>query len=77
VLIGIADLALRRDQHEQAARLLAASAAIRGLPNRGHPDVAWIAREARRHLGDARFAEVTREGKQTSPSELVEVTLAS
>ena len=77
VLVGVADLALRRDQYEQAARLLAASVGVRGLPDRSHPDVARIERAARRRLGEARFAEATREGTQTSWSQLVEVTLAS
>ena len=77
VLVGVADLALRLDQYEQAARLLAASVGVRGLPDRSHPDAARIERDARRHLGEARFAEVTREGAQTSWSQLVEVTLAS
>ena len=77
VLVGVADLALRRDQYEQAARLLAASVGVRGLPDRSHPDAARIEQAARRHLGEARFAEVTREGTQTSWSQLVEVTLAS
>jgi predicted ATPase/DNA-binding SARP family transcriptional activator len=77
VLVGVADLALRRGQDEQAARLLAASVGVRGLPDRSHPDAARIERDARRHLGEARFAEVTQEGTQTSWSELVEVTLAS
>ncbi len=77
VLVGIADQALRRDQHEQAARLLAASAAVRGLQDRSHPDVARIEQAARHRLGDARFAEATREGTQTSWSELVTITLAS
>lgn len=77
VLVGVADLALRRDEHEQAVRLLAASAGVRGLPDRSHPDVARIEQTARRHLGDARFAEATREGTRTSWSQLVEVTLAS
>jgi len=71
VLVGVADLALRRDEHEQAARLLAASAAVRGLPDRSHPDAARIERAARRRLGEARFAEATREGAQTSWPELV------
>ncbi len=77
VLVGVADLALRRDEYEQAARLLAASVGVRGLPDRAHPDAARIERDARRHLGEVRFAEVTREGTQTSWSQLVEVTLAS
>jgi hypothetical protein len=76
-LVGVADLAARQDQYEQAARLLAASVGVRGLPDRSHPDAARIERTARRHLGEARFAEVTREGTQTSWPDLVEVTLAS
>jgi predicted ATPase len=77
VLVGVADLALRRGQYEQAARLLAASTGVRGLPDRSRPDAARIERDARRHLGGARFAEVMREGTQTNWSELAEVTLAS
>jgi len=77
VLVGVADLALRCDQYEQAARLLAASIGVRGLPDRSHPDAARIEQATRRHLGGARFAEVTREGAQPDWSELVEVTLAS
>ena len=76
-LVGFADLALRCGQYEQAARLLAASVGVRGLPDRSHPDAARIERDARRHLGEARFAEVTQEGAQTSWSQLVEVMLAS
>jgi predicted ATPase/DNA-binding SARP family transcriptional activator len=76
-LVGVADLALRRGQHEQAARLLAASAGVRGLPDRSHPDAARIERAARRRLGEARFAEATVEGTRTSWPQLVEVTLAS
>jgi tetratricopeptide (TPR) repeat protein len=56
VLVGIADLALRCDQYEQAARLLAASTVVRGLPDRSHPDVARIeqtARQRRRGRGRA------------------------
>ncbi|WP_432993573.1 BTAD domain-containing putative transcriptional regulator [Dactylosporangium sp. CA-233914] len=76
-LVGLADLALRRDEHEQAARLLAASAGVRGLPDRSNPDVARIEQSARRRLGDTRFAEAAREGARTSWTQLVEVTLAS
>src|SRR5690348_14066635 len=71
VLVGVADLALRRDQYEQAARLLAASATVRGLRDRSQPDVARIEGTARRRLGDARFAEAAREGTRTSWSQLV------
>ena len=76
VLVGVADLALRCDQYEQAARLLAASAAVRGLPDRSHPDVARIEQAARRRLGEARFAEATQEGAQASWRELAGATLA-
>jgi len=76
VIIGVADLALRRGQDEQAARLLAASAGVRGLPDRSYPDEARLEQTVRRHLGDARFAEVAREGTETDWAELVEVTLA-
>jgi hypothetical protein len=77
VLVGVADLALRCDQYEQAARLLAASAGVRGLPDRSLPDVARIEQAARHRLGDARFAEATQEGTRASWSQLVTVTLAS
>jgi tetratricopeptide (TPR) repeat protein len=76
VLVGMADLALRQEQYEQAARLLAASAGVRGLPDRSHPDVTRIEQAARRRLGDTRFTEATREGAQADWRELVEVTLA-
>ncbi|MFI6339600.1 hypothetical protein [Streptomyces sp. NPDC050535] len=77
VLVGVADPALRREEYEQAARLLAASAGVHGLRDRSHPDVARIERTTPRRLGDARFAEAAREGTRTSWSHLVEVTLAS
>jgi predicted ATPase/DNA-binding SARP family transcriptional activator len=76
-LVGVADLALRCGQYEQAARLLAASAGVRGLADRSPPDAARIEQTARRRLGEARFAEATREGRQASWSQLVTVTLAS
>jgi hypothetical protein len=76
VIVGVADLALRRGQDEQAARLLAASVGVRGLPDRSYPDEARIEQAVRRHLGDARFAEGAREGTETGWAELVEVTLA-
>ncbi len=76
VLVGIADLALRRDQYEQAARLLAASAGVRGLPDRSHPDMTRIEQAARRRLGEERFTETTQEGTQANWHELVEATLA-
>lgn len=77
VLVGIADLALRRDQYEQAARLLAASTGVRGLRDRSNPDVARIEQAARSRLGDTRFTEATQEGTKASWRDLVAVTLAS
>ena len=77
ILVGFADLAVRLGQYEQAARLLAASVGLRGLPDRSQSDATRIEQDARRHLGEARFAEVTQEGTQTSYSQLVEATLAS
>jgi predicted ATPase/DNA-binding SARP family transcriptional activator len=76
VIVGVADLALRRGEYEQAARLLAASTAVRGLPDRSSPDLARIEQAARSRLGDARFAEAASEGTRTSWTELVDVTLA-
>jgi predicted ATPase/DNA-binding SARP family transcriptional activator len=76
-IVGVADLALRRGQDEQAARLLAASTGVRGRPDRSHPDEARIERTARSRLGDAKFAEAAREGTRTSWHELAQVTLAS
>jgi predicted ATPase/DNA-binding SARP family transcriptional activator len=77
VLVGVADLAVRLDQYEQAARLLAASVGVRGLPDRSDPDAARIEREAGLHLGEPLLAAVTREGARAGWSQLVEVTLAS
>lgn len=76
VLVGVADLAVRREQYEQAARLLAASAVARGLPNGPSPDVLRIEQEARSRLGDARYAEAAREGMRADWRKLAEVTLA-
>lgn len=76
LLVGIADLALRQEQYEQAARLLAASTSLRGLPDRSQTDAARIEQAARRRLGDTRFTEATHEGALASWRELAEVTLA-
>lgn len=76
VLVGIADLALRREQYEQAARLLGASAAVRGLPDRSHPDATRIEQATRGRLGETQFTEATAAGARASWRELVEVTLA-
>ncbi len=77
MVVGVADLAIRLEEFEQAARLLAASVAVRGLPDRSHPDAARIERDARGRLGDERFAELTEEGAAAGWSELVETTLGT
>ncbi|WP_280471371.1 BTAD domain-containing putative transcriptional regulator [Nocardia cyriacigeorgica] len=71
VLIGIADLAVRDDQYDQATRLLAAASTVRGLPDHSHPDAARIEQKARNHLGDTAFDQATREGAKADPHELV------
>ena len=76
VLVGIADLAVRRHQFEQAARLLGASTSMRGLPDRSLPSADRIERAARSRLGEPRFTEATEEGARSSWHELAEVTLA-
>jgi len=87
-LVGIADLALRygheghegqEEQDKQAARLLAASASVRGLPDLSRPDAARIEQEARRRLGEAGFTEATQQATQAQQPawrELAEATLA-
>ncbi len=76
-LVGAADLALRAGQPEQAVRLLAASDALRGLPDRSQPDAQRIEQETRNRLGDTRFTEAAQEGREASWRELIAVTLAS
>ncbi|MCE0536435.1 winged helix-turn-helix domain-containing protein [Kineosporia rhizophila] len=75
VLVGLADLAQQQRDDEQAARLLAASAALRGLPYVEHPDVTRIEQTARTRLGEARYAEVSREGTRDNWPELADATL--
>ncbi|MFG2883509.1 BTAD domain-containing putative transcriptional regulator [Streptomyces sp. NPDC048297] len=77
VLVGVADFALRRGEHEAAARLLAASTGVRGLPDRSHPDAERIERSARHRLGEEGFAEAVRAGTAADWTRLAEVTLAS
>ncbi|WP_220449465.1 BTAD domain-containing putative transcriptional regulator [Nonomuraea longispora] len=77
VLVGLADLALRQGQDEQAVRLLAASDAVRGTPDLSLPDAARIAADARSRLGETVFAEAARDGRRRDWRELAEITLAS
>jgi predicted ATPase len=77
VLVGVADLALRQGEYEQAARLLAASDRVRGTADRSLPDASRIAEDARSRLGETVFAEATRAGQRQDWRELAEITLAS
>jgi predicted ATPase/DNA-binding SARP family transcriptional activator len=77
VLVGIADLALRQGQYEQAARLLAASDGVRGTPDRSQPDASRIAADTRDRLGETVFTEANRAGRERDWRELAEITLAS
>ena len=63
-------------QRTREALADALGVAVRGLPDRSNPDAARIEQAARRRLGEARFAQATREGAQASWRELVEATLA-
>ncbi|GAB3441386.1 BTAD domain-containing putative transcriptional regulator [Streptomonospora sediminis] len=76
MLVGVADLAVRLDRDEQAARLLAAGVRVRGMPDHSQPEAARIEQDVRRRLGETRFAEAAQEGAQAHWSELVEATLA-
>jgi hypothetical protein len=69
-------LALRREDPALAARLLAASAEARGLPDRSDPSAARVEDDARNRLGDVAFAEAVREGQEADRSQLVEAALA-
>ncbi|MGW5750612.1 BTAD domain-containing putative transcriptional regulator [Nocardia rhamnosiphila] len=76
VIVGIADLALRADRDLEAARLLAVSTAVHGVPDRSQPDAARIERTIRDRLGEADFTEAMREGAEADWQELAAVTLA-
>ncbi|MGW5455097.1 BTAD domain-containing putative transcriptional regulator [Nocardia sp. NPDC003979] len=76
ILVGIADLALRAERPEQAARLLGAATVTRGVPDLSLPDAARIEEQTRRSLGEADFAEAVARGSESDVAELVELTLA-
>ncbi|MCP2243858.1 BTAD domain-containing putative transcriptional regulator [Lentzea aerocolonigenes] len=76
MIVEVGGLAVRREQYEQAARLLAASASVLGLADRSNPYVSQVEQASRHHLGDAAFDAAMREGVETGWDELVAVTLA-
>ncbi|NUT35489.1 MAG: AfsR/SARP family transcriptional regulator [Hamadaea sp.] len=77
VLIGLADLALRRGDDEGAVRLLAAADDVRGVPDRSQPDAARILAETRKRLGETEVAEALRDGQRPDWRELAEAALAA
>ncbi|MDR8413988.1 winged helix-turn-helix domain-containing protein [Nonomuraea sp. 3-1Str] len=78
LLVGVADLALRRGRPREAARLLGASRAVRGTPDLSQPDAARVEAAVRDALGDAGYAEAERGGRDATIAtvrELVAPTL--
>lgn len=75
ILVGTADLALRADQPAQAVRLLAASAKMRGLPDRSLPDATRIEQTARSHLDDATWTAAKTEGTEANWQDLITTAL--
>ena len=76
VLVGVADLALRQGNVEQAARLIGASTTVRGGQDRSQPDASRIEATTRDRLGEPGFAEAAAEGGRSDWRELAAVTLA-
>jgi hypothetical protein len=80
-LVGVAGLALARDDAGQAAELLGASVAIRGTEDRAHFDVAGVTAATRNRLGDGMFTKAIARGRSVTSiqaaSELADVTLGA
>ncbi|MBF6349510.1 winged helix-turn-helix domain-containing protein [Nocardia flavorosea] len=76
VLVGIADWVLRAGSDAEAARLLAVSRVVHGVPDRSQPDAARVERTVRDRLGDAEFTEAMREGATADWRELAATALA-
>ncbi|MFI1462724.1 BTAD domain-containing putative transcriptional regulator [Nocardia carnea] len=76
VLVGIADWALRAGRDPEAARLLAVSAVVHGVPDRSQPDAVRVEQTVRDRLGEAEFTEAMREGSEADWRELATTVLA-
>ncbi|WP_344576831.1 AfsR/SARP family transcriptional regulator [Nonomuraea roseoviolacea] len=79
LLVGIADLALRRGRPREAALLLAAGSAVRGTPDLSQPDAARVEAAARGLLGDEEYDAAARRGRNATLAtvdELVAPTLS-
>ncbi len=66
VLVGVADIALRRGDVARAAELLGASDAVRGVPDESDDDAVDMAVAARAELGDEVFAESYARGRKAT-----------
>ncbi len=66
VLVGVADVVLRRGDAVRAAVLLGASVAIRGVPDLSFPEAVRVEAAARAALGDEVFAEAAARGRSAT-----------
>ena len=73
VLVGVADLALHQGLPHDAARLLAASVAVRGAPDLSNPDAARVEEAARAALGEREFTEAARSGAEATMDTALEI----
>ncbi|HEX7837820.1 MAG TPA: hypothetical protein VF469_10175, partial [Kofleriaceae bacterium] len=73
VLVGVADLALRQGRPDEAAQLLAASTAVRGVPDLSNPDAARIEKAARAALGEPEFTAAARRGADATVGTALEI----
>jgi predicted ATPase/DNA-binding SARP family transcriptional activator len=73
VLIAIADLALHQGNPREAARLLAAGDAVRGVPDLSNPDAARVEAAARAALGEREFTEAASRGNGASVATAMEI----
>jgi pentatricopeptide repeat protein len=75
ILVGVADSALRQGKPHEAARLLAAGEAVRGMPDLSNPDVKRLTAATRAALSERDFAEATRRGQDATIATVRELTL--
>ena len=66
VLVGVADAALRRGDARNAAELLGASVAVRGVPDESFDDAVRVAAATRAELGDEEYAESFARGRKAT-----------
>lgn len=69
VLVGVADLALARNDPARAAELLAASETVRGIRDRSHHDFDRVETAAREALGEREFTETYERGRHIISSQ--------